>query len=138
MRFNSTNKIRTAHLSLSLVASSERGAAMTQFDELRHAFPLCFKSVIAQNGEVLLVQFDRQNGGRSPSDDALGQLAGWLDEAEARERLTLDQLAVLAGVDKSTISGVTRRLETLRPAALMRLQALRVPPNRLTDTARDA
>jgi transcriptional regulator with XRE-family HTH domain len=51
-----------------------------------------------------------------------------------RERgLTVEQVAVLAGVDKATISRYERGLHQLSPQSLVRLsKALRVPVKRIT------
>ena len=51
--------------------------------------------------------------------------------------LTLEQVAVLAGVDKSTVSRAERGLQKLRPDSIVRIsRALKVPPRRIVEEER--
>jgi transcriptional regulator with XRE-family HTH domain len=62
-----------------------------------------------------------------------------MDEMELRQLrrsrgLTVEQMAVLAGVDKSTISRAERGLQTLRPESVVRIsKALKVSPSRIVE-----
>jgi transcriptional regulator with XRE-family HTH domain len=48
--------------------------------------------------------------------------------------LTIEHIAVLAGVNKSTISRAERGLQTLRPETVVKLsKALKVSPRRLLE-----
>jgi transcriptional regulator with XRE-family HTH domain len=48
--------------------------------------------------------------------------------------LTIEHVAVLANVDKSTISRAERGLQTLRPATVVRIsRALKVSPSRIVE-----
>ena len=55
-----------------------------------------------------------------------------LRELRRQRGLTVEQMAVLAGVDKSTISRAERGLQRLRPESIVKIsKALRVPPRRV-------
>jgi transcriptional regulator with XRE-family HTH domain len=48
--------------------------------------------------------------------------------------LTLEQAAMLAGVDKATISRAERGLQTLSPVSVVRIsRALKVSPSRIVE-----
>ncbi len=60
-----------------------------------------------------------------------------LRDARKQRNLTLEQVAVLAGVDKSTVSRAERGLQKLRPDSIVRIsRALKVPPRRIVEEER--
>ena len=51
--------------------------------------------------------------------------------------LTIEQVAMLAGVDQSTISRAERGLQRLRPESVVKTsRALKVPPRRIVEEER--
>ena len=55
-----------------------------------------------------------------------------LRELRRQRGLTVEQVAMLAGVDKSTISRAERGLQKLKPESVVRIsKALKVPPSRI-------
>ncbi len=60
-----------------------------------------------------------------------------LRKIRSQRGLTIEQVAMLAGVDQSTISRAERGLQRLRPESVVKIsRALKVPPRRIVEEER--
>ncbi len=57
-----------------------------------------------------------------------------LRKIRSQRGLTIEQVAMLAGVDQSTISRAERGLQRLRPESVVKIsRALKVPPRKIVE-----